>query len=527
MTGRKIAEVASTGLQTFSSQMRNVTVLAGKIRYRMHTMSLFLAFLISTLTAGSYFTESVYAEESAVAVKHRLQQRIQNDLAGIEEALTASESMDPAMLSLFKSMRKETNAFLVFVNRQDPESLPRRLVDYYIQKDREQPVIESPFLESYLVFTGEPVVQPLIDVYGDQPPVTKHSILSLLGQIKSPQALSLVRQEIHSQNPIAPHQAIIVLRLILGSEARDELYVLLDKQDQESSTRETILRQLRLAGDPDWFATVLRIASQNKIEFSRLSILISDIKQFPEDSLGTHIPFLIQMTRRQDNQSRYIAVQLLSVIKQRPNLLKLYPIFEDLLWVRYDCGRKTNVTGQLTSTPNDSDMSVSAWSHREATILILRIENALTAAEIFDWLARQPEKLISRVYLQNWLQKKQATAPTEIVNTVTIEVSVLDQQGKVVAFAIHPMPVGKHITMQGTPLISGYPRHRYEGMLVFDLTNGRLKIKDFKIHFKPHGVVFDAVIPFEGAQKIVFHESSQGNSEKYTWIFKHKTRKAS
>jgi HEAT repeat protein len=490
-------------------------------------MSLLLAFLMSMLTAGSNFAESAFAEESAVAVKHRLEQRIQKDLAEVEKALTASESMDPAILIFLKSARNETIAFLAFVNKQDPESLPRRLVDLYIQNFLEPPIIDSPFLKAYLVFTGEPLVEPLIDVCGDQPPAAKRRILSLLGQIKSPQALSLVRQEIHSQNPMVRHQAIIVLRQILGLAAREELYVLLDKQVQDSSTRETILRELRLAGDPDWFATVLRMASQNRIEFSRLSSLISDITQFPEDSLSSHIPYLIQMTRSQDNKSRYIAVQLLFAVKQPINLLKLYPIFEDLLWVRYDCGRVTNVMGQIISAPHKSDTPVSAWSHREAKILLQRIGKELTAADLADWLARQPEKLISRLYLHDWLQKKQANVLMETVESVTIEIAVLDQQGNVAASAIHPMPVGKHITMQGTPLISGYPRHKYEGMLVFDLTNGRLKIKDFKIHFKPHGVVFDAVIPFEGAQKIVFHESSQGNSEKYTWIFKHKTRKAS
>jgi len=409
-----------------------------------------------------------------------------------------------------------------FVAGQATNRLPDKLVALFLAESRKASGA-YPDLTPAIVQLGEAAIDPLLQQHDRSAPATRLATLALLGEIGSGTALTLVRREIRAGNPDLQSAAVVALRKIKGDRAGEELALLLGDTRLSSPVKVTVLVQLTQTPATDWPATVLDIALQDVFLFRQLPDIVPDLDMFPEREIWFRLEKIYPYLESEDPRTVLTAQRLIARIRFWNHLSKLEPVVVDLIKARCDYGLTTDASGNLINTGIGPADDRVVWDRDLATEMLDHIGKELRDPVL--WLPRNvkfPDNLLAVVYLEDLYQKRTGV---QIINRppveAQLEVSVRDAAGTVQAAGRRFVTVERSATLQGEPVVAGFPPPTCEGLLFIDKEKWRLTFNPLVMRLAGRTLTKLVSIPFGGACEIKMEARIHGKPQLYTWTLRH------
>ena len=346
-----------------------------------------------------------------------------------------------------------------FTRAQAPGALPSALVTRLLQEEK-APSGAQGLLKQCAMHLGDALVKPLMENYAHF--THKLPILRMFSHLGSPEAVSLVRQELHSPDMTVRLRAMRLLFVLGGDHAAVDFHHILENLKLDPGLMASALNYLRCVNKAEWRTALFRLIRQaslppeyllrllgfrntaiwNRLRYKKDPALPNSdclsleeeqsfqLAPFPEHLLSPLIPQLIEQTQHDDPLRRFYAALLLTGFNRKPHLLKLSPLLDALLQVRFDYGatRSWNQTSRRKKS-----ISKGVWRTDYAEPLLTRIENTLTENDIHRWL-QQPRRLLEKLYLRRLLAEKKQQPLGQLLDNINIVIDIVnDQSGDTLA----------------------------------------------------------------------------------------------
>ena len=420
------------------------------------------------------------------------------------------------------AQRDRVHNLAKFVAGQATPQLPDRIVALFLDESK-RPSRNYPDLTPVVVATGEAAVEPLLQQYGSSPPGTRLAILTIFGEIGSATALTLVRREIRAGNRDLQNAAVVALRKIKGDRAGEELVLLLGDTRLSAPVRVTVLGQLTQVTGADWPVHVLDTALQDPAVFTQLGDVVADLDRFPEREIWFRLEKIYPYLESEDPRTVRTAQRLIARIRFWNHLSKLEPVVEDLIKARYDYGLTTDASGNLIDTGSGPMDKRVVWDRDLAIDMLDHIGKELRDPVM--WLPRNvkyPENLLTLLYLEDLYQKRKGR---QIINRppveAQLEISVRDAAGTLQAAGRRFVVLERPVTLQGEPVVPGFPPPTCAGRLFIDKEKWRLTFNPLVMRLADRTLTKPVSIPFGGACEINMASGPDGQTRLLTWTLRH------
>jgi hypothetical protein len=327
------------------------------------------------------------------SARERLQARLDQDLKACRKGRLFSPLLGPYGKFVSEVCKDQKNLARL-VKRTPTDKLPDVLVNIFIDEYTGGPTRgEYPPMRDYLAIYGEPAAAPLMKRYGEIGENKRQDALRTLGEIGSESALPLIRSELRKKNLYTLGASAYAMRLIRKEAAKEDLLPLLSDPDLDPAGIPIIVKQLSALKDPGWYDIVLNLAKEGRIDFKTIKEMGS-IHKYPESVVAAHLTYLLDQWR---SGNKSIAACLLLQIHQRRHIKQFFPILNDLL--RADFKYAHTHYAPLGSHCND-------LSRSRRPLLLHRIEDTLTMADIEEWMQHPSSGWLTYFYLHELYHKK-------------------------------------------------------------------------------------------------------------------------
>ncbi len=408
-----------------------------------------------------------------------------------------------------------------FLAEQKPADLPEKLIALFFAQ-AEKADSAYPDLQPFIPLLGEAAAAPLVQYYDRAPSSARLSILTLSGDIGSATALALVRREIYANNPDLQGAAIVALGKIKGDRAGEELALLLADTRLASPLKVTILLQLKQSDKTGWPTTLLQAALKDPFIFQQLSAIVPDFSVFPERLVWKQLPEIYKQLHSENPGAVLAAQHLVATIRFWNHLSRLYPVLEDLLKVRYDYGRTTDVFGGFVNGgigPRDDRV---VWERGLAIDMLDHIEKNLDDPVMWHSKAyRNHASLLTLLYIENLFTRQGKKIINRPPVKVLLDITVRDAAGTVIAATRRTVVVGRQVALEVKPRLPGYPVPTCAGQLNLDRDNWRLAFTPLTVRLESTTVAVPVSIPFGGACQFDVDRQSQGLKQALSWTLRH------
>ncbi len=390
-----------------------------------------------------------------------------------------------------------------YIAKASESALPNKLVELFIKKGAQA---EYPELRMYLLEAGEKVVLPLARHFDGSNEFVKESILNVLGEITSKEALATVNKSLSDPSIRVQSEGIIALRLINGTQSIPQLHTNLAKT-MSVELRLVILEQLRMVHDPKRCELLFDLANKNKIPFQ--SLINQDLKLCAEQIIGSHLDLILrQFKEKEGNSNQWFAFKLIDQLHSKEYLKQIFPVYLTALKEYYNIGAELE---NYASIPEPG-----THSSEETRRLVERVAAVFNVDDIKSWLQDPLNDPFTRLYLNTLLlDKTHRRKDTILRGPYYLILNVTSTEDEVICNNESELGNGDHISLT-CPSIDNFGPNEIRLTTKLDLKKFRIILEDLRIDLKPTPVMFQAELPFGGAYTILL-KSNDG--KQYSWKF--------
>lgn len=327
------------------------------------------------------------------SARERLQAKIEQDKKNCAKGRLISLIPSP-WTTFISEVCEEQKNLARLVERTPTDELPDVLVNIFIDEYTGGPTRgKYPPMRNYLVIFGEPAAAPLMKRYSEIGENNRRYALRILGEIGSDKVLPFIRSELKEKKLSTLESAAYAIRMIRKEEAKEDLLPLLSDPELDPAAVPLIVRQLSNLEAPGWYAIVLSLAEEGKINFQTIKDL-GYFKEYPESVVAAHLDYLLDQW---SSGNVGTAACLLFQIHERRYVKQFFPILDDLL--RADFQYAGSNFSPLRRYCDDLSPS-------RRPLLLHRIEDKLTMADIEEWMHKPSPGWLTYLYLHELYHKK-------------------------------------------------------------------------------------------------------------------------
>ena len=517
--------------------------------------------LLLGVTVGSVVTASVHAGTSLVEIKRTLEDQIQAALKAYDKAALKQQAEElrqhplegwggiatpELFLQTAEERHRDLKSLLRVVEATKADELPQTLVGLYLQSVGSMEKFE--LLRSYLALLGNEALGPLVSAYAGTADVErKVVILDTTGQLGLTDGLPLIRQALTEREPLVRVRALGALRqlglkdgLVLvrqaltdhapqarsagidalqalgGHEVNDEVYTLLDAE-QDPALLEQLIRVLGQLGDPRWSEGLFRLVEEGRLPGNVIASwrAFSD-EEMSEDAIGKHLPLLLRLLNDPSSNVRTSTADLIGHLTQHAYLAPLFSILPDLLEARYHVGATVvEYGGRVTDRRRWPDQI--AWNTSSAGPVLEHIAKTLTIDDLKAWQHINHDRgMLSQLYLEALIAAQEGRAASFADRTFPFRIEVLDQAGTLQAATSLTLALGTTRQFDVVGVAPHTPTYHAQTSLTLDQEKWRLVMNGFRIDLKPYGVGLDVEVPFEGTYELKLRDVTDPHAS-WTW----------
>ena len=479
--------------------------------------------LVMHVSIGLATAGAVRAETQALDIKGQIERRLRDELKQQDDALRQLKREAPqagvqpdraafkrTVTELKQELRRRQH-LLRLIHKTEAQKVPQVLVDLYVQDLTEPSDQAYPYsLESYLLMLGPLAVGPLEGHYETAPFDVKEEILMAAGRLGAREGLPMVRKGLAHEHPLVRRSAITALRLIQGTDARDELFALVHERD--AMVLKHLVGELRRLDDPRWADAFF-----TAIEDGRLPLSLDQTCVASEDSVGSHLDLMLRALQTGDLPTRSCAMEFLAPITRQSYVARLHTLLPNLLKAQYHAGATIGMAGLVSDPASWPEQAV--WDSPAAHTVLQRISITLSADDLQRWLQYHRDQLLPRLYLEHLLAQQDGR-PVPAPEPFAFQIDVRDAAGSVLSSGSVSLAIGQDAAFEVTARTPDALTYHCRTRLALDRAEWRLVLERWLIDLKPYGVGFDAQVPFGGAYEIRLEESRR-HHETLTWRIRH------
>lgn len=213
-------------------------------------------------------------------------------------------------------------------------------------------------------------------------------------------------------------------------------------------------------------------------------------------------------------KSEVVIRQLLLRVNQKVYLRQFYPAFTALLHEHYAWGGST--TCYSRDAEKTGEHTLLGFDRHQSGRLLHKISTTLSTDDVKNWQSKIAPSLLTDMFLESIFASRRGAVYESPIEHFVVKISVFDRESNelLVAKDVNLFPEKK----QRFHLVEQNGRFQeVSGSIMASLDHDLWMIDlDIDIEFKPHGAIFNCLIPLAGRGKIYMRHDKQT-----TWVFEH------